>query len=177
MPDAEITVIQKRLLHLRRLPVILDSDLAAIYGVTTGALNQAIVRNAARFPADFSFIVNIKEFAHLKSQNVISSTGHGGRRKPPRVFTEHGALMASTVLRSDQAIGMSVFVIRAFVQMREELATNQKILKRLAEIDQNLLTHDTALRDIYQKLLPLLTPPKTSPKRKIGFNPDSRDSK
>lgn len=93
----------------------------------------------------------------------------GGRRYLPWVFTEHGALMAANVLRSDHAVQMSVFVIRAFVRMREQVAANTAILKRLAEIDQSLLEHDTALRDIYRKLLPLLEPPPDPPRRRIGF--------
>jgi len=88
----------------------------------------------------------------------------------PRAFTEHGALMADTILNSPRAVAMSVYVIRAFVKMREDQATNAAILKRLAEIDKSLLTHDTALRDIYQKLLPLLSPPPDPPRRKIGFH-------
>lgn len=102
------------------------------------------------------------------SQSATSSS-HGGRRYRPWVFTEHGALMAATILRSAQAERMSVYVIRAFVRMREELAANTAILKRLAEIDRTLLQHDVALRDIYRKLLPLLQPPPDPPKRRIGF--------
>ena len=95
------------------------------------------------------------------------ATGLGGHR--PWVFTEHGALMAANILRSDHAVHMSVFVIRAFVRMREQFATDTAILKRLAEIDKTLLQHDSALRDVYSKLLPLLQPPPAPPKRRIGF--------
>ena len=153
---------------------MLDSDLANIYGVTTTALNQAVTRNAARFPDDFAFVPNREELVRLKSQIVTSKKGRGGTRKPPRVFTEHGALMASTILRTEEAVAMSVFVIRAFVQMREALSADQAILKRLAEIDRTLLTHDHALRDIYQKLLPLLAPPPDPPRRRIGFHPSDK---
>ena len=99
-----------------------------------------------------------------------TSSSHGGRRYLPWVFTEHGALMAANILRSEQAVRMSVYVIRAFVRLREELAANAAILKRLAEIDRTLLQHDAALRDIYRKLLPLLQPPPEPPKRAIGFH-------
>ncbi len=170
----EIDQIQRHLLHVREKVVMLDSDLAEIYGVSTSALNQAVTRNANRFPDDFAFVPHREELIRLKSQIVISKTGRGGTRKPPRVFTEHGALMASTILRTEQAVAMSVFVIRAFVQMREELSANQAILKRLAEIDRTLLTHDHALRDIYQKLLPLLAPPPDPPRRRIGFHPGDK---
>lgn len=168
--STEIDKIQNRLIHLRGCPVILDSDLAALYGVTTSALNQAVTRNAARFPEDFSFIPDRKEVTNLISQIVTSSSAYGGRRNPPRVFTEHGALMASTILRSDRAVAMSLYVIRAFVKMREDMAANQAILKRLAEIDKGLLLHDSALRDIYQKLMPLLAPPPEPARPRIGFH-------
>ncbi len=99
-------------------------------------------------------------------------SSHGGRRHLPWVFTEHGALMAANILRSDRAVQMSVFVVRAFVRLREHVAANTAILKRLAEIDKTLLRHDSALRDVYQKLLPLLQPAPVPPKRRIGFHAD-----
>ena len=105
----------------------------------------------------------------MTSQNVIASSGWGGRRKPPLAFTEHGALMVAAVLNSDRAVAMSIFVIEAFVRMREEVAANAFILKRLSDIDRSLILHDEALRDLYQKLLPLLAPQPESEKRKIGF--------
>ncbi len=154
---------------IRGESVILDSDLAGLYGVETRSFNQAITRNLRRFPKDFSFVLNREEFVSLMSQFVTSKTGRGGRTKPPRVFTEHGAIMAATLLSSERAVAMSVYVIRAFVQIRQDLLSNQTILKRLAEIDKNLLLHDRALRDVYQKLLPLLQPPLVPPKPKIGF--------
>jgi hypothetical protein len=123
-----------------------------------------------------------EEFRILTSQVAISSSQghesrinsekgrHGGRRDLPWAFTEHGALMAANILRSDRAVQMSIFVVRAFVRMREQVASNQIILKRLAEIDRTLLQHDSALRDLYKKLLPLLQPPADPPKRRIGFH-------
>jgi hypothetical protein len=104
----------------------------------------------------------------LKSQIAASSGAHGGRRKLPWAFTEHGALMAATVLNSPRAVQMSIFIVRAFLRMREELASGATILKRLAAIDRKLLVHDVVLRDIYRKLQPLLSPPLTPPKREIG---------
>jgi hypothetical protein len=173
MSNTAITTIFEKILTIRKRPVILDSDLAAIYGTTTMALNQAVSRNKERFPGNFSFVLNREELMDLKSQNVISKGGRGGRRKPPRVFTEHGALMASTVLRSKEAVAMSVYIIEAFVKMREEMTANREILKRLAEIDKSLIQHDTALFDIYNKLLPLLEPPiEEGEKRKMGFPAD-----
>ena len=97
-------------------------------------------------------------------------TSHGGRRYCPWAFTEHGAVMAANILRSERAVQMSVFVVRAFVRLREHVAANHAILKRLAEIDRTLLEHDTALLDVYEKLLPLLQPPPAAPTRRIGFH-------
>ncbi len=149
--------------------VILDADLAEIYEVETKTINRAVTRNQNRFPEDFTFKLSKEEWKNLRFQIGTSSSAHGGRRHPPRVFTEHGALMASTILRSEKSTAMSLFIIRAFVKLREELTTNQEIFKRLAEIDKSLLNHDSALRDLYQKILPLLTPPPDPPKREIGF--------
>lgn len=150
--------------------VLLDSDLAALYGVTTGRFNEAVTRNLKRFPEDFAFVLSPEEVLLLISQNAISKPSRGGRTKPPRVFTEHGALMAASILNSDRAVAMSVYVIRAFIEIREQLAANQTILKRLAEIDNTLLIHDASLRDIYQKLRPLLTAPPAPPRREMGFH-------
>lgn len=164
---------------IRGQRIILDSDLARMYGVTTGRFNEAFKRNLERFPQDFAFQLTREELLNLISQFATSSLssvteekdqGHGGRRKPPWVFNEHGALMAATILKSDQAVRMSVFVVRAFVRMREQIADNQSILKRLAEIDASLLAHDTALLDLYDKLILLLQPPPgAKPERKMGF--------
>jgi hypothetical protein len=158
--------------RIREQAVVLDSDLAAIYEITTGNFNKAVGRNFARFPEEFSFFLTEREFKDLMFQIGRSKSGRGGRRKPPRVFTEHGALMASSILNSEKAVSMSVYVIRAFVRMREELLANANILKRLAEIDKTIMQHDQALWDIYQKLLPLLQPPAVNPKGRLGFHND-----
>ena len=182
--------LEPLILRVRGQRVLLDTDLARLYGVTTKALNQALLRNADRFPRDFAFQLSFEEFGALRSQFVTSkpqatdkakesqmwsqivTTSQKYRRRQlrPWAFTEHGALMAANVLRSDRAVQMSVFVVRAFVRLREQVAANTAILKRLAEIDKTLLAHDSALRDLYQKLLPLLQPPADSPKRRIGFH-------
>lgn len=162
--------INARILTLRDQKVILDSDLARIYGAEVRALLQAVKRNSDRFPEEFVFQLAPEELALLRSQTVISKAGRGGRRYLPYAFTEHGALMAATVLNSTQAVKMSLFIIRAFVKMRQNLAANAAILKRLAEIDKTLLFQDGALRDIYQKLRPLLEPPPGPPKPEIGFH-------
>ena len=158
-----------RILVIRGQKVILDQDLARIYEVTTSALNQAIRRNAKRFPDRFLLIVTRQELRLLISQNVISKIGRGGATKPPMAFTEHGALMVASVLNSARAISMSIYVIEAFIKQREELATSEAILKRLAEIDRSLMVHDEALQDLYDKLLPLLQVEPEAKQRAIGF--------
>ncbi len=142
--------------------------MARLYGVETRALNQAMKRNQDRFPADFMFDLAREEI--LRISQSVTSLRRLKFSKQVRAFTEHGALMAAMVLSSPRAVAMSVYVIRAFVQMREEQVANAAILKRLAEMDKTLLTHDTALRDVYQKLLPMLSPPPDPPRKEIGFH-------
>jgi hypothetical protein len=187
MPDPKLPPIHA----IRGERVILDGDLAALYGVTTIAFNQAVRRNLNRFPADFLFQLAEEEFANLKSQfvtsssevpgslrsqNVILKTGGRGqhRKYRPFVFTEHGAIMAATILHSPRAVAMSVYVVRAFVRVREALLTNAVIFKRLAQIDKKLLKHDVVLQGVVETLLPLLNPsPEEKPKRRIGFHSDT----
>ena len=156
------------ILFIREERVLLDADLAEIYGVSTKALNQAVKRNAERFPNDFMF-----QLSDVEKQEVVTNCDHLSRLKyskaRPYAFTEHGALMVASVLNSDRAIAMSIYVIKAFVKMREELMANETVLRRLAEIDQTLLLHDEGLRDLYQKLMPLLEPEPEREKRKMGF--------
>ena len=182
--------IESLILNLRGQKVILDADLAELYGVPTKRLNEQVKRNADRFPEDFLFQLTqaeAEEVQHSRSQiattspddslmrSQIATASKRNIRHRPRAFTEHGAIMAATVLNSPEAVAMSVFVVRAFMQMREQLAANTAILKRLAEIDKTLLEHDSALRTVWMKLQPLLAPPPAPPeppKRKIGFNRD-----
>jgi hypothetical protein len=156
------------ILTVRGQRVILDSDLAALYEIPTKVLNQAVKRNAERFPEEFAFLLNPKEVAILRSQ-IVTSSFHGGRRFSPRVFTELGVLMAANVLNSPRAVAVSVALVKAFVRLREALAANQAVEGRLAKVEKTLLTHDVALRDIYQRIKPLLLPPPEPPRKKIGF--------
>ena len=165
-----LSVPKLRILTIRNQRVLLDADLARLYGVETRALNQAVKRNLDRFPLEFAFRLARDEI--LSISQTVTSLRHIKFSKRVHAFTEHGALQAANVLNSPQAIQMGLYVIRAFVKMREELTANATILKRLAEIDKSLLIHDSAVRDLYQKLLPLLTPPPEKPKRRIGFKPD-----
>jgi len=160
--------VESRILILRHQRVILDSDLAELYGVPVRQLNQQVKRNQGRFPMDFMFQLTAKEGEALRSQIVISKKGRGGRRYPPYAFTEHGAIMAATVLSSKRAIEMSVFVVRAFVRMREMLAKNRQLAAKINELDRRLETHDTAIQDIIEAIKELMAPEGPS-KRKIGF--------
>ena len=159
---------------VRRQKVVLDADLAKLDGVPTKRLNEAVRRNASRFPDDFSFIITREELVNLRSQIATSSWGHGGGRVMPRVFTEHGALMAANILRSEQAVQMSLYLIRAFVALRVQLVSNLSTLRRLSEIDKKLLEHDVVLREVLERLQPLLNPPPAPKKPLIGFHPGNR---
>lgn len=137
-PAAQQPRIESRIQLLRGQRVLIDSDLAALYGVDTRRLNEQVKRNADRFPADFVIQLTQEEFIDLKSQIATSSsasTGHGGRRKLPLAFTEHGAIMAATVLNSPQAIEMGIYVVRAFVQLRQLTASHQDLAKRLSDLE------------------------------------------
>ena len=157
-----------RILLVRGKKVIIDSELASLYGVEVRHLNQQIKRNIDRFPVDYMFRLSQKEVAILRSQFVISSEGHGGRRYLPSVFTEHGAIMAATVLNSKRAIQLSIFVVRAFVRMREALAANQQIVAKLAELERRLQNHDGKIQDLVHAIRELMVPP-TPARRRIGF--------
>src|SRR6204780_747660 len=136
MPKRRATLasaVESRILFLRHQRVILDADIAELYGVPVRVLNQQIKRNRERFPSDFLFHLTTKEHEILRSQFVISSHKHGGRRYMPNAFTEHGAIMAATVLNSERAVQMSVFVVRAFVRLRELLAANRQLAAKIYE--------------------------------------------
>ncbi|MFQ5849311.1 MAG: ORF6N domain-containing protein [Candidatus Binatia bacterium] len=166
---ATVERIESRILMIRGHKVVLDADLAELYGVPTKRLNEQVKRNAERFPEDFVFQLTEEEAESLRSQFATSNRGRGGRRYRPYAFTEHGAIRAANVLNSRRAVRMSVYVVRAFVRMRQALITRTDMEKRLAEIEKTLLGHDSALRDIYEKIRPLLLPPPDPPHPRIGF--------
>jgi hypothetical protein len=194
MKELDSEGLEPFIFSIRGHRVVLDADLARLYGITTKALNQAVKRNPNRFPDDFAFQLEPVEFAALRSQSAISrsqdaeysmqklnrsqivtsSPKHRGTSLGAWAFTEHGALMAANVLRSEHAVQMSVFVVRAFIRLREHAAANTAVMARLAEIDKTLLQHDAALRDLYRKILPLLQPPADPPKRRIGFHAEDQ---
>ncbi len=160
--------VDARILVVRGRQIILDTALAAAYGVTTGALNQAVKRNAQRFPEDFAFRLMADELATLRSQIVTSNAGRGGARYLPLAFTEHGAIMAASVLNSSRAIEMSVFVVRAFVRLRDLARTNAEIGKHLALLERRVTAHDGALKEVFSTIRGLLQPARL-PRKPIGF--------
>lgn len=168
--------VGSKILVLRNQKVILDSDLAELYGVSVKQLNQQVKRNRERFPSDFLFTLTSAEYTDLKSQNATSSSKHGGRRYLPNAFTEHGAIMAATVLNSKRAIEMSVFVVRAFVRMREAILDNQRIAAKLDELENRLDAHDGSIEELVEAIRELIAPLPAS-NRRIGFELPSGGSK
>jgi len=160
--------VGSKILVLRNQKVILDTDLAELYGVPVRQLNQQIKRNRARFPMDFLFTLTNAEYQGLRSQFVISNVGRGGRRYLPQAFTEHGAIMAATVLNSKRAIEMSVFVVRAFVQMRQAAVVNRHVVSKLAELEAHLDRHDDEIQELVEAIRELIAPLPAS-SRRIGF--------
>lgn len=160
--------VESRILLLRGEKVILDRDLAELYGVSVKRLNEQVKRNQERFPADFMFRLAASEDQILRSQIATSNRARGGRRYLPYAFTEHGAIMAATVLNSPKAVEMSVFVVRAFVRLRQMLATNRQLAAKIEELERKLESHDTAIQDLIEAIKELMAPPE-GPRGKIGF--------
>ena len=169
-PNRKIDNVERAIYLIRGQRVMLDSDLAAIYGTSTMRLNEQFRRNRKRFPDDFAFVLTREEFARLISQIAISKKGRGGRRKLPIAFTEHGAIMLASVLNSDVAVQASVRVVRAFVRLREMVAANAQLAGKLAELERRLDSHDEAIVDLFATLRRLLEPAEPTTKREIGFH-------
>jgi hypothetical protein len=161
--------IKEAIFEIRGEKVILDSDLAALYGVETRRLNEQIKRNISRFPPDFMFQLSEEEFESLKSHFAISSMGWGGRRKLPYAFTEHGAIMAASVLNTPRAVEMSVYVVRAFVRLRAVLATHKQLSAKVTELEKRLTSHDEHIQTIIEAIKRLMTTTQMTKTRKIGF--------
>ena len=172
--------IESRILLLRGQKVLLDADLASLYGVQTRVLNQAVKRNLNRFPADFMFQLSAKEFENWRSQSVMSNPGAKmSLRRAPFAFTEHGALMAASVLNTPRAVEVSVYVVRAFVRLRETLASHRDLAAKLEELEHKTealaLRHDTLatntraqLKQVFDAIRELMIPPEAK-RRPIGF--------
>jgi hypothetical protein len=161
----------KNAIHLiRGEKVILDADLARLYGVSTARLNQQVNRNLERFPIDFMFQLTPEEFNSLMLQNATSKKSRGGRRKLPHAFTEHGAIMAANVLRSRRAVQTSVQVVRAFVKQRQILSSNTELTRKLNELEKR---YDEQFKIVFDAIRQLMTPPPQHAKP-IGFRPSAR---
>jgi phage regulator Rha-like protein len=163
--------IENLILRIRGINLLIDSDLAELYGVTTKALNQAVKRNRDRFPHDFVFQLNKKE-----KIGVVTNCDHLARLKYsptlPYVFTEHGAIMAANVLKSDRAVKISVYVVRAFVKLREALLTQKDFAGKLREMEQKVEKHDVTIHYLLHAIRRLMQPPNPQKTRRIGFNTD-----
>jgi hypothetical protein len=159
--------IESMILAIRGLRVMLDAELAKIYGVTTKQLNQQFKRNQERFPQDFAFPLTNKEVAEMRSQIVTSSRRN--LRRAPVAFTEHGAIMLASVLNSPLAIEASVRVVRAFVGMREQLAANNELAQKLGELEGRVTGHDEAIQNLFEAIRQLIEPPLSENRRQIGF--------
>jgi len=158
--------IERAVLIVRGQRVMLDHDLAALYGVSTRVLNQAVRRNASRFPPDFMFQLTPEEFAHLMSQFVTSKPGRGGHRKLPYTFTEQGVAMLSSVLKTERAVQVNIAIMRAFVRWREILASHTELARKLDELEQR---HDAQFKIVFQALRQLTAQPEDERRRRIGF--------
>ncbi len=158
--------IERSIYTIRGERVMLDAGLAALYGVTTGRLNEQVQRNLDRFPPDFAFVLTPSETANLISQTAISSSGHGGRRKLPRAFTEQGVAMLSSVLHSPRAVAVNVEIMRAFVRLRALLATHADLARKLEVLEQK---YDSKFRVVFDAIRLLMAPGVAAERKRIGF--------
>ena len=176
--------VAQRIIVIRGQRVLLDADLARFYGESTKRLNQQVNRNRARFPDDFMFQLSAEEFADLRLQSATSSApgakaaGHGGRRYAPLAFTEHGAIMASMVLGSERATALSVYVVRAFVELRSLISSNKELATKVHALERKVSVHERNIAELADSMAALLATPAPPPKRPIGFiNPEDKGSK
>ena len=187
-PSGNTIPIESVIQTVRGEKIILDADLARIYGVTTKRLNEQVKRNLDRFPSDFVFRLTQAEWERLvgriansdrpenRSQIATGSQRHRDPRFPPYAFTEHGAIMAANVLNSPRAVQMSVFVVRAFVRLRQMIATHKKMTSKLAELERKVASHNTHISSLFEAIRQLMSPPEPK-KRKIGFLVKERAAK
>ena len=168
--------VQQTIQLIRGQKVILDRDLATLYGVATKRLNEQVRRNIERFPSDFMFQLAAEEADLLRSQFATSKAGRGGLRYLPYAFTEHGAIMAASVLNTPHAIEMSIFVVRAFVRLRQVIATHRHLADKLAELEKKISTHDRQIAAVFDALRRLMAPPDKE-KKEIGFKVKEKKSR
>lgn len=177
-PGRDVILVEKiepRIRQVRDVKIILDRDLAELYDVETKRLNQQVRRNLDRFPDDFVFQLTAKEADSLRLQNATSKPSRGGQRYRPFAFTEHGAIMAASVLNTPRAVEVSVFVVRAFVHLRRMIATHQELAKKLSELEQKVIGHDEAIRAVVAAIRDLMTPPPEPQRGKFGFARDRKE--
>ena len=173
--ELQAMVMEQRILNriyvVRNEKIMLDRDLAELYGIETKVLKQAVKRNIARFPKDFMFEMNKKEFDNWRTQNATSKEDKQGLRYAPFCFTEQGVTMLSCVLSSDRAIDVNIQIIRIFTKMKELLLTHKGVLLQMQKIEKKLTAHDEDIKKIFEVLKKLINPPQ-EPRRRIGFKPD-----
>ena len=175
MAETDLALTEQRIYSIRGVRVVLDSDLATLYGVPTKRLNEQYRRNRKRFPEDFAFQLTTEEAESLRSQ-IATSSSHGGRRYRPYAFTEYGALQAANILNSARAVQMSIFVVRAFAKMREALRGTPELARKLAELEKKLTArldvHEAAIVQVLREVMQVLNPPTDPepPRRRIGFH-------
>jgi phage regulator Rha-like protein len=172
-----VEAIALRVLAIRNQKVLMDTDLAELYGVETKVLLQAVKRNLDRFPADFMFQLTNDEWVSLRSQIVTSNKGRGGRRYAPYAFTEQGVAMLSSILNSNQAIQVNIAIMRAFVKLREILATNKDLASQFKELAHKVDSHDQAIAGLIHTISDLISPKNAPANRPIGFVPLKDKSK
>jgi len=170
--SVSVRLIERRIYLIRGQKVMIDVDLAELYGVSTRQLNQQVTRNKQRFPEDFMFRLTKEEAESLRSQFATSNTGRGGRRHLPYAFTEQGVAMLSSVLNSEQAIEVNIAIMRAFVRLRQIVETNEEVNRKFAAVIRKLSVHDRYFRVVFDELRKLTEKPRSSD-RQIGFRGDS----
>ena len=168
-----VQFIERRIYLIRGHKVMIDVDLAELYGVGTRALNQQVQRNLKRFPEDFMFQLTKEEAESLRSQFVTSKSTHGGRRFRPYAFTEHGVAMLSSVLNSERAIEVNISIMRAFIRLRQMMESNEGLNRKFAAVIKKLATHDQYFKVVFDELRKLAEQP-TSPRKQIGFRADDK---
>lgn len=178
-PDTAMVLsqVESKIYLIRGQRVMLDSDLAELYEVPTKRLNEQVQRNIDRFPADFSFLLTEEEFTNLRSQIATSNEGRGGRRHPPRVFTEHGVTMLAGVLNSPKAVQVNIEIVRAFIRLRRLLAAPGELVEQLQKLAETVKLHDEKLKVLTDVIQKMLEPPPEPPRGRFGFHPPEPSAK
>lgn len=172
-PAVRVERVERAIMLVRGHKIILDRDLATLYGVPVGRLNEAVKRNLTRFPADFMLKLTVAEYQVLISQNAMAKPGRGGRRTPPHAFTEHGVAMLSSVLNSERAVKVNIEIMRAFVRLRRLIESNHELRGRLEELERNMVDHDHKFSVVFDAIRQLMAEPKEKRKPPVGFQTEA----